>query len=214
MDKTDFVEIAKFCHDEVEEECRKASKKWFVKTLYAAIDEDEEINVSSTSHILRDATRCILIHEWHYLAVTLTYDAYTLQYIDESGAVNGGNFGEGYSIGIHPASFNYPAKMFLRRNNTEVFSTRTDFSGNDAYNYGWETVLKDVWKLYLKCRKECTTEKEIRLLCDLVKEQNTTRLLQNKIDVNEYYKMLVQKECEAYKQVLDEINGMLNNQQK
>lgn len=211
MDKTDFVEVAKFCHDEVEEKCRKASKKWFVKTLYAAIGENEEIIVSSTSHILRDATRCILIHEWHYLAVTLTYDAYTLQYIDEAGSVNEGNLGEGYAIGIHPASFNCPAKMYLRKNNVEIFRTRTDFSGNDAYSYGWEAVLKDVWKLYLKCQKECTTEKEVRLLCDLVKQQNDISLLQNKIDVNEYYKMLVQKERDAYKQVLDEIKGMVIN---
>ena len=50
----DFIELANYCKNEKSASCDN-KRKWYGKTFYAAIFEDDGMVVSTTPHILKNA---------------------------------------------------------------------------------------------------------------------------------------------------------------
>lgn len=68
-----------------------------------------------------------------------------------------------------------PSKMVLRMDNEWLYST-------DGL---WPKILSDIWKIYLRCSKECHTKQEARLLCELIKQQQTNEKIYQLLLKNE-----------------------------
>lgn len=203
----DFIELAKDCKDEKKASCAEKEKKWYHCTFYAAIFNDDKLIVSATPHILRDAQKCILIHEMSYLAVTLTYSCDNVQILNSDGVVTNNDLGDGFKIGISRGSYNDPPKMYIDYQDKRLFSTNTDFNGNNKWD--WSKILPDIWKLYLRLKKECVNVHEMKMLCDIVKKDNEIVDLNEKLDQEKYMNQQKDLQIQAYKSLLDEIKNMM-----
>lgn len=208
--KIDFIEVAKYCKEE------KMSKyngngKWYHGIHYVAIDEDDNLFVSATPHILKNAKKCILIHDMEYLAVTLTYPCYSVQILNDDGIVANNDLGDGFQIGITSGSYNYGSEMYIQYQDKYLFRTRADFEGKNYHR--WENVLPDIWKLYLRLKKECANVHEMEMLCNLVKKDNEIVDLNEKLDQERYRNQQKDLQIQAYRSVLDEIKNMVETKQ-
>ena len=57
----DFVELGTYCQTEYRKTLNQLKDK-YRKTLFVAIKDDNSISVSTTPHILSNASKCIMIH--------------------------------------------------------------------------------------------------------------------------------------------------------
>lgn len=150
-----FIEIDSYCKKELldilndidrqrrQEEKLSFSTFGFIGTYYIAIDENEEINISQTPHILQYAHRCIIIYNWWQLAVTQSYDTFKCLYIDEFGAVHSPIILEYYKITIKNASFNFAPTITLSFINKELISIKLN---------PLEMTFKFIWNLCKLCK--------------------------------------------------------------
>ncbi len=203
----DFIELANYCKNEKSASCDN-KRKWYGKTFYAAIFEDDGMVVSTTPHILKNAKRCILIHKMTYLAVTLTYSCYSLQILNSNGVVTENELEDGFRIDITDGSFNYCPEMYIEYKDKIIFKTRYDFNGQNFYK--WENILPDDWKLYLRLKKECTNSYEMEMLCALVKKDNEIIDLNEKLNQEKYKNQQKDLQIQAYKSLLDEIKNIVD----
>lgn len=201
----DFVELAKYCKED--KMTNRGERTTYYRTFYAAIFDDDSMIVSTTPHILKNANRCILIHEMSYLAVTLTYDCYSVQILNKNGVVTERDLGDDFTIGITSGSFNYAPEMYVNYQDKDLFRTRTDFNGNNKYK--WEKILPDVWKLYLRLKKECANIHEMEMLCRIVRKDNEIVDLNEKLDQEKYRNQQKDLQIQAYKSLLDEIKNIV-----
>lgn len=82
----DFVELGKYCQTEYKTSLDGKENK-YIKTLFVAIKDDNSVLISTTPHILTNASKCLLIHERSSLAITNWYLWYRVQFINENGEV-------------------------------------------------------------------------------------------------------------------------------
>lgn len=206
----DFVELAKYCKEE--KKTSSGERETYYGTKYAAIFDDDSMIVSTTPHILKKANRCILIHEMSYLAVTLTYDCYSVQILNKDGVVTERDLGDDFMIGITRGRFNYVPEMYIDYQDKVLFRTRTDFNGKNIWK--WERILPDVWKLYLRLKKECANFHEMEMLCHIVRKDNEIVDLNEKLDQEKYRNQQRDLQIQAYKSLLDEIKNIVEQNHK
>ena len=197
-----FLEIAKYCKDEFEQKCAKASHMSGYSLLYVAVFEDGQMRISKTPHILSGADKCYLIHNWSQLAVSCWYDTYDVQSINEFGEVGEGVFDDEYSFSISPASFN------LRRNGEPLYSAALWESGisSDAV---LTKELNYIWSLYKKCKNECHSMFESQLLCKLAQKEQSIKSLEEKLETATAKELYLQSELSAYRTLLGDIKSAL-----
>ena len=58
----DYVELGTYCQNRYKESL-DGSKNKYQKTWFVSINEDNSTLISTTPHILKNATKCILIHD-------------------------------------------------------------------------------------------------------------------------------------------------------
>lgn len=200
----DFLELATYCKQEIEQKCAVSDRKGNYEILYVAIYDDDSIKISRTPHILKSAKRCILVHSWMQLASTISYDTYLVQCINEDGAVLQNALDNDYSIDISPASFNRAAQIYLERNATTIY--------HDGI---WPSIihkrLKYVWGLYKKNKTECKTLKESQLLGELARSEQTIEELESKLADSSVNELLLKAEAEQYRSLLDEIKKLVGD---
>lgn len=171
-----FLEIAKYCKDEFEQKCAKASHMSGYSLLYVAVFEDGQMRISKTPHILSGADKCYLIHNWSQLAVSCWYDTYDVQSINEFGEVGEGVFDDEYSFSISPASFNVSPRVYLRRNGEPLYSAALWESGisSDAV---LTRELNYIWSLYKKCKTSATRCSRVNFFVNLPRRSRALSLL-------------------------------------
>lgn len=152
------------------------------------------------------------------------YESYKLVFIDKQGTVSSriknerhgydyeekefdiiittgtreGRLSLGGKPGEKPGDWEYcPSKMVLRMDEEWLYYTSTDTNG--GHKYDWPIILSDILKLCLRCRKECRSKEEVRLLCNLVKQQQANKIL---------YDMLLKNEKQFFPELIpvDSIN--------
>lgn len=202
----DFIELANYCKKE-KSDSSDHNTKWYRGTFYAAIHDDDSMVVSKTPHILKSAKKCILVHDMRYKAVTLTYDCYSVQILNSNGVVTEKDLEDGFRIGITDGRFNYAPEMYIEYQNKLIFRTRYDFNGKNPWE--WEKILPDIWKLYLRLKKECVNLHEMEMFCDIVKKGNEIVDLNEKLDQEKYKNQQKDLQIQAYKSLLDEIKKLV-----
>ena len=207
-----FIEIAKYCKEEKEQECRKSGYKNNYSMLYIAIHDDERISVSQTPHMLKSATRCILIHRWDEIAVTNGYAHYFIQSINSKGEVGGGNIDEEYSLHISAEFSSYPPRLYLSIKEQTIYSMSLGGHGMSYQDALCQELIK-VWDLYKKCKEKCKTLFEAQLLGSLTYKEGTIKALEEKLELMSVKEAYLQREIGQYRSLLDEIKTLLNNKE-
>lgn len=166
----DFIELESFCKKELIEkldDINKDRKKQenlsfdtyhFDRTFYIKIDENEEIAISQTPHILESAQRCIIIYKWRWLATRQFYDSYKICYIDENGSVSDPCIVGYFKINITNESYNQPASITLSFINKKLItiSPLTPLEISMKFIWGLYKICKD--KSYDEALKICDVE--------------------------------------------------------
>lgn len=203
----DFLELATYCKQDIEQKCAESDRKRDYEILYAAICDDDSIKISRTPHILKSAKRCILVHSWLQLASTISYDTYLVQCINENGEVIQNALDSDYSINISPSSFNNYARIYLSRNTYTIYQ---DTIWSNCKNI-LHKKLTYVWNLYKKSKTECKTLKESQLLGELARSEQTIEELESKLADSSVNELLLKAEAEQYRSLLDEIKKLVGD---
>lgn len=203
----DFIDLAAYCKQEIEQKCAESDRKRDYEILYVAICDDDSIKISRTLHILKSAKQCILVHSWLQLASTISYDTYLVQCINEDGEVLQNDLDSDYSIHILPSSFNSSARIYLKRNATTVFQDKIWSNGKNVIH----KRLVYVWNLYKKSKIECKTLKESELLGKLARTEQTIEELEGKLADSSVNEQLLEAEVRQYRSILDEIKKLVGD---
>lgn len=198
MEKIDFIKLAEYCRDEFKEQHNKQTD-YYVGTLYVSINNDN-VSTSQTPHILENAQKCILIHTHSALAVSNYYYWYKVECIDSTGCVTAGYLDEEFRLGIACFGSYNNQGISLR---DEVQEYYWNNSGN------WAQEIVKIWKLYSKLR-ETKTGSERELIANLFKKDETILDLEKQIKDISFSNKLLEQERNQYKSLLDEIQGILN----
>ncbi len=205
---TNFQDIAKYCKDEFEQKIEKASNKTSYTILYVAINEDGQLRISKTPHILSGATVCYLIHSWSQLAVSCWYDTYSVQSINKNGEVGEGQFDEEYSFFISAASFNCSPRIFFQRNGNKLYSAKLWESGRTTEQV-LTRQLMFIWELYNKCKESCTSMYESQLYCKLAEKEGAIKDLEEKLKESTIKEQYLESEISQYRSILNEVKSLM-----
>lgn len=197
--KVDFIELAKYCKTEIANEVEQSQRKRSYHIVYAAIYKDGSIRMSVTPHILKEAERCFLIHQWHQLAETISYATYQIQSINDQGEVSVGKLDDEYRIHIFPERFNISEIIQLTRNGDVVYET---FLWNKG-EYILEKEFVFIWELYKKCKQTCKTAFESVLLGKLAKQEKSIKDLEDRLSDSSIKEEYLNAEIRRYKELID-----------
>lgn len=198
MDRIDFVELASYCTNKYRESHNTNSNS-YAGTLYVAILENNQVLCSRTPHVLKNAEKCILVHQRDQLAVSNYYYWYNIDYIDENGCVSNGNLGDGFSIDVSAWGSFSNQIMSLDYNGSHLFWCGVPF----------EDHMPKVWELYTRL-KDIPAEKEIKLIADLFRKDEKILDLEKEIEDFKFTNHLLEQERNQYRELLDEIKDALN----
>lgn len=95
----DYVELGTYCQNSYKESLDGPKNK-YQKTWFVSINEDNSTLISTTPHILKNATKCILIHEHLSIAISNWYEWYKIDFINELGEVLDGRIDEEFELRI------------------------------------------------------------------------------------------------------------------
>ena len=203
--KVDIREIAQYCKNEYQQNCEKADNKCHYSIHYAAISKDGKMRVSRTPHILEGAQECFLIHSWDQKAETRWYRTYDVQRVNVDGEVGGGDFDDEYSFSISEARFSTPEMISFRRNGQELYCESLLAWGNCIL----ANRLEYVWDLYKKCKRECKTQYESELLCELAEKEESIKELEGRLAESTVKEQYLREQLSQYRTLLDEIRSAL-----
>lgn len=201
-----IIEIANFCRQEIEDKCKASDRRWGYGILYATVNENEELVTSKTPHILSSGRTCIIIHSWDQLAETIAYDTYHVHVIRENGEVSDGKLDSNFSIKIEAARFNTPARINLYHNCTKVYS---DYISPWQKGHDCEDLMRFIYTLYAKCKSQCETTLECKMLCKLAEQEKTVEALNERLSEYSFKETLLQKELDSYKNLLDQVKSLI-----
>lgn len=155
MDVWEKKQIADKCIEKYKKE--KGDK--YINTLFVAIRADESVQESMDDSVLELAEKFMLIHSYRELAVTNYYTWYDIDFIDDNGSVLRDQFDSNFRVYVG----------FMGQYSYKVIYFDFDKTNTTLYLESYPCEMQKIWNLYLKC-KECKTEKEMQLLCELVKK--------------------------------------------
>ena len=198
MDKIDFIELATFCVNRYKV-AHTNNRNIYDGTLYVAILEDNQVLCSRTPHVLKNAEKCLLIHQHSKLAISNYYSWYNVEFIDEKGCVFDGNLGNGFKLDVCPLNQFSNQMMRLLYNQSELFWCEPPF----------EAHIAKVWELYTRL-KDIQTMREICLIAELYRKDEKILELEKEVKDFSYTNQLLKQERDQYKELLDEIKEMVD----
>lgn len=199
MEKIDFNELATYCVNQFKEE-HNSSRDHYVRTLYVSISEDKQVKCSTTPHVLKETSKCLLIHEHSELAISNYYSWYKVQFIDENGCVHDGNLGDGYTLEMFVCGSYSNIRLALCYNKAELYACKAPFE---------DKIIK-VLELYYKV-KDLSSEKEVRLVAELFRKDESIIELGKQVENFKFENHLLEMERNQYKDMLNEIKEMVSN---
>ena len=196
--KIDFVEIGKYCQEEFKKE-HNSERENYRKTLFVSIQDDNRIRVSTIPHILSNASKCLLIHEYSARAVTNWYRWYKVQFISEEGEVLDEHLDEEFKLWIYPVYGYNDQRLTLYADESEYYSCEAPWNKED---------IQSVWNLYVRL-KQASTEYERNLIASLFEKDQTILELEKANRNFKYKTQLLENEKKLYKGILDDIKNLL-----
>lgn len=198
MGKVDFIELAEFCTKRYKE-LNTSPRDRYVGTLYVAILEDNQLKCSTTPHVLKDAVKCMMIHERSALAETLWHPYGLLEFIDSEGRVHDSNLGNDFNLTIYRWEYD-SLKIELSYKENQLFKCGEPFDKN---------ILK-IWNLYTTIMN-MTSVSEMMLVVDAFEKDERILELERQIEDFKFTNNLLERERDQYKDMLDEIKELLNH---
>lgn len=201
--KINIYQIALDCAAKTAQDINdKGSCFKYKDTIYAFIDDNNELLISETPDILRKekVCQCIMIHRHERKEVSNWYSWYTVQFIDKDGCVLTDKLDERFKLHVNYVNHFWNQWMYLL------------FDGKCIFSLKWPNIdkLQDVWNLYLKC-KCCDTEREAQLLGELAKKDMSIFSLTSEVANLNFTAELLKQERNLYRSLLDEITGLVRN---
>ncbi|MCI6578332.1 MAG: hypothetical protein SO471_11500 [Anaerobutyricum hallii] len=196
----DFVELGKYCQTEYRASFEGVKDEKYIRTLFVAIKEDNSIMTSYAPHILRECSKCILIHERTELAITNWYCWYKVQFINEQGEVLDSCLDDEFKLSVYCYNTYSEQLLYL-----------SSISGDDTYcrlPRPFEYNIKLIWQLYLQL-KDTDSRVERKLIADLFQKDQKILELKKENEDFKYKTHLLEQEKNAYKDLLDEIKGLV-----
>lgn len=198
--KIDFVELGKYCQKEYKDSLEGNESNHYCRTLFVAIQNNNNVLVSITPHILSQASKCILIHERRSKAVSNWYSWYSVQFINELGEIFDSRIDNEFELSISAIGSFSNQQMSLSANHRVYYS-----SGGP-----WESCIQSFWDLYIRLKGvKSNTERE--LVSSLFVKDNKILELEKSLSDFSFKTRLLENEKNQYKQLLDNIKEMIES---
>ena len=201
MSNINFLEIATYCVDRFKNSLVNQNRQ-YVKTLFFAINEKNEILCSSSPHVLQYASQCILIHVESRKGQTIWHSFFQLEYIDVNGCVRDSNLDDGFTLNISWSGNWDKQRLYLDYNGTTMYSNQGP----------WEVQIPIAWNLYQNLM-QAKTETERRLILYLFEKDQSILQLKKEVADFQFYNHLLQQQRDQYKGLLDEIKQLITPRQ-
>lgn len=198
--KIDFVEIGKYCQEEFKKE-HNSERENYRKTLFVSIQDDNRIRVSTIPHVLSNASKCLLIHEYSALAVTNWYSWYKVQFISEEGEVLDERLDEEFKLWTNTVAGWKNQYLELYADDSKYYSCEAPWNKED---------IQSVWNLYVRL-KQASTECERSLIASLFEKDQTILELEKANRNFEYKVQMLEEERDLYKGILDDIKDLFKH---
>lgn len=192
----DFYDLALFCVEEFKNALNK-EKSNYIDTTFVSIDNDNNLWKSKTPHILKNAEKALLIHKKTERAYTNWYIWYKVEFIDSDGCVHANSIDDEFELRISANGEFANQCISLSAYQTVFYCKLYD-----------DSLIDTVWSLYVKC-KECKTLNEMKLVSLLAKQDESILSLKKELDNQTFSTMLIEKERNLYKSLLDDISLMV-----
>lgn len=202
-DKLSFYSIAKQCQGKYENQINSQGDFFkYVGTRFASIDSKGKVLISETPEILlkEDVQQCVLVHEHSRKEVSNWYSWYTIEFIDNDKCVHREKLNERFKLFV-----NYHQQF----NNQWIHL----YSGDQCiYECKWpnDGCLQKIWNLYQKCQL-IETNKEAKVVGELLMMDDLVLSLKQDLANVKYSNLLLTKERDQYKSLLDEIKEMVHS---
>ena len=193
----DFMELGTFCQNRYKESFEGKTSN-YVKTLFVAIDEENNVYTSTTPHILKSATKCILIHEHVSLAVTNWYSWYKVEYINENGEVLDNRLDDEFVLSVVACGGYANQVMELSADQRNYFSCKVP----------WENSIKKVWQLYSRL-KQTKSVSERLLISSVFNKDEKILEMEKTIEDFKFQTYRLEEESKTYKTLLDELKDII-----
>lgn len=191
----DFVELATFCTNRAKEGPTRWAGK-YERTHYVSILEDNTIQYSTTPHVLRNACKCILMHEMSVIPISNIYYWYEFEFINHEGCVFAFELENDFKLDSYKRKQSAPL-IELRYKNDFLYSNLS---------------IQKVWEVYSKI-KDVPSETERKLIVELFQKDEKLFELEKEIEDFTFANHLLKLERDQYKSLLDEIKSSLNKEQ-
>ena len=177
-------------------------EKEYQGTLCFGISESDTISQADLDD-LKIFHKCILLHLREELAVTIRYNHYDIEFIDEHGLKVPSPFDDELKVRTHNATYHEFERIELFYYDgwpwtKELYSCTPPF----------EKSFKSLWELYTLLRK-LKQPKEWDVVARIYRQDET--ILQQKKEISNfsYANALLEKERDMYKGLLDDIRKLL-----
>lgn len=187
--KPNFIEIAEYCVKQMKEK-HNCYDNEYKATLFCAIFDNQEYQISYTPQILRNATYCILVHKWLELAYTNRYPHTLIEIIDEEGAVHHNGFAGGYTISCTDQGTRLKTIRLLK-DNLEIYKS-----------FKHEEIAIPRILEVVKQTQGAANAKEAQLIAQLMDKDIEIEQLKKDQVIQVYKEMVLSEEVKIYKSML------------
>lgn len=175
-------------------------------TLYVAIDNDDNIQVSVSPNILSNATEAIIILTRSELALNNYYRWYDIRHINSEGIVN-----TGYING----RFRF-FTTFSGRFSDQIIGI--EYDNNRLYSVelspqNWLEKFKELWDMFI-ILKNCDTVQEMRYARSCFYNDITIKKLQQEISDGKLKEFLLEQEIMKFKSIVDRLENAADKIEK
>ena len=191
-----ILDVADYCQNRKKQELNKENSK-YIDTSFVSMNKNNEIKISKTPHILKDAVQCILIHEWQKKEISNWYSWYNIEFINSDGCVHNNQLDGNFKLFINFKSNLSNHIMYLKKDDVIIYSCK----------YPCEDQIRIIWNLYLKC-KECGSTREAELLGKLAEKDETIVDLNKRLADLNFATSIMQDEVIIYKEILEKVKSL------
>lgn len=204
MNYIDLGEIAIFCVSRFKESLNPEYQK-YIETLYVSISSENEVICSTTPHCLSNAEKCLLIHVKSQLEFTNWYRWYTVEYINEEGAVTDGQLDGGFRLSStwRGNYRNMVLNLFYYKDPPVlIYSCPEPFFDK----------MQKVWDLYRKVKK-IKSEAELEFISKIISQDEKIIELEKNIEDLKFTNLLLENQKNQYEDLLKEIEELAKDRQ-
>lgn len=203
MNTINFEEIA-FLSVQNYRHSLEAEGKTYLETSYVSIEEDGNLSFSLTPHVLKNASKCLLIHSRREFAYQKYYTWYSVYYINEEGVVSKGFLENDFILSSDYNKGYNDQCIYL------YYPGVNNYRGLYRVGTPFEKNLQRLWNYY--CRvKDVKNVAEMKLIADIFEKDAMILEKEKEIENFKYENYLLKLEKNQYISILEEVKQLLNS---